>query len=140
MTNKPSLGAHGIDLVVADYLMPTMNGLDLLAAVRRSHPALPVILMTAYARTSLVVEASRNRCDGFIEKPFNFDQLVAEIERIKLHLLQSTKSSDLHQLLPRLVHQINNPLMAINGFAELKAVIKGTASKRAIEREPTLFR
>jgi signal transduction histidine kinase len=117
--DKLSSGEHSIDLVVTDYLMPTMNGLDLLAAVRRSHPSLPVILMTAYAQTSLVIDALRNHCDSFIEKPFNLDQLVAEIERIKLHLLQNTKSSDLHHVLPRLVHQINNPLMAINGFAEL---------------------
>lgn len=114
-----SSGEHGIDLVVTDYLMPSMNGLDLLTAIRKRHPALPVILMTAYAQTSLVIEALRNRCDSFIEKPFNLDQLVAEIERIELHRLQNTKSSDLHQLLPRLVHQINNPLMAISGFAEL---------------------
>jgi len=80
---------------------------------------LPVILMTAYAQTSLVIEAMRNHCDSFIEKPFSLDQLVAEIERIKLYLLQNTRSSDLHHVLPRLVHQINNPLMAINGFAEL---------------------
>jgi signal transduction histidine kinase len=117
--NKLSSGEYGIDLVVTDYLMPAMNGLDLLAAIRRSYPTLPVILMTAYAQTSLVIEALRNRCDSFIEKPFNLDQLVAEIERIELQLLQNTKSSDLHQLLPRLVHQINNPLMAIHGFAEL---------------------
>lgn len=110
---------HKIDLVVTDYLMPTMNGLDLLTAIRESHPTLPVILMTAYAQTSLVIEAMRNHCDSFIEKPFSLDQLVFEIERIKLYLLQNTRSSDLHQVLPRLVHQINNPLAAINGFAEL---------------------
>jgi signal transduction histidine kinase len=110
---------YSIDLVVTDYLMPAMNGLDLLAAIRRSQPDLPVILMTAYAQTSLVIKALRNRCDSFIEKPFNLDQLVAEIEKIKRHLLENTKTSDLHQLLPRLVHQINNPLMAISGFAEL---------------------
>ena len=38
-----------IDLVVTDYLMPKMNGLDLLGAVRKSHPTLPIIIMTAYA-------------------------------------------------------------------------------------------
>jgi signal transduction histidine kinase len=112
-------GGHGIDLVITDYLMPTMNGIDLLNAIRRTHPNLPVIIMTAYADTGLVIEAMKNHCDGFIEKPFSLDQLVAEIERIKLHQIQNTKSSDLHQLLPKIVHQINNPLMSISGFAEL---------------------
>ncbi len=112
-------GRHGIDMVITDYLMPTMNGIDLLNAIRRTHPNLPVIIMTAYADTGLVIEAMKNHCDGFIKKPFSLDQLVAEIERIKLHQIQNTKSSDLHQLLPKIVHQINNPLMSISGFAEL---------------------
>jgi signal transduction histidine kinase len=112
-------GGHGIDLVITDYLMPTMNGIDLLNAIRSTHPTLPVIIMTAYADTGLVIEAMKNHCDGFIEKPFNLDHLVAEIERIKQHQIQNTKSSDLHQLLPKIVHQINNPLMSISGFAEL---------------------
>jgi signal transduction histidine kinase len=112
-------GGHGIDLVITDYLMPTMNGIDLLNAIRRTRPILPIILMTAYAQTSLVIEALKNHCDSFIEKPFCLDQLVAEIERIRLHLLQNTKSSDLHQILPKIVHQINNPLMTISGLAEL---------------------
>lgn len=118
-------GGHRIDLVATDYYMPTMNGIDLLEAVRRSYPTLPVILMTAYAETSLVIEALKHHCDSFIEKPFSLDHLIAEIERVRLHLLQNTKSSDLHQLLPRIVHQINNPLLSISGFAELIRVNGG---------------
>ena len=112
---------HGvrIDLLITDYLMPAMNGLDLLAAVRRSHPTLSVMIMTAYAETSVLIEALRNHCDSFIEKPFSLDQLLVEIERVKLYLLQNTKSSDLHHLLPRIVHQLNNPLTAISGFAQM---------------------
>ncbi|MBI5589348.1 MAG: response regulator [Deltaproteobacteria bacterium] len=110
---------HGIDLIATDYLMPSMNGIDLLEAVRKSHPTLPILIMTAYAETRLVIEALKSQCDSFIEKPFRLDQLVAEIERIKLRLLQNTRSGDLHELLPRIVHQINNPLFVINGFAEL---------------------
>jgi putative two-component system response regulator len=84
-------GGHHIDLVATDYSMPTMNGIDLLKVVRRSHPSLPIMLMTAYAETSLVIDALKNHCDGFIEKPFSLDQLVAEIERIKLHLTFSER-------------------------------------------------
>lgn len=112
-------GGRRIDLVATDYLMPAMNGIELLEAVRRTHPLLPVIIMTAYAETRLVIEAMKNRCDGFIEKPFSLDQLIAEIERIKLNQLRNTRSGDLHQILPRVVHQINNPLLSISGFAEL---------------------
>lgn len=122
-------GGHRIDLLATDYLMPTMNGIDLLEAVRRTHPFLPVMMMTAYAEMGLAIEAMKNRCDGFIEKPFSLVQLVAEIERIIRHQLQNTKTDDLHQLLPRIVHQINNPLLSISGFAELIRMDAGNGDR-----------
>ncbi|MEI6260403.1 MAG: hybrid sensor histidine kinase/response regulator [Deltaproteobacteria bacterium] len=131
-------GGQMIDLVVTDYLMPKMNGLDLLGAVRRSHPFLPVVIMTAYAETSLVIEAMKNHCDSFIEKPFSLDQLITEIERIKLYQLQNTRSSDLHQILPKIVHQINNPLLSISGFAELIQMNVGNIEKLQIYAEKIL--
>lgn len=76
-------GGQRIDLVITDYLMPTMNGIDLLMAIREAHPTLPVLIMSAYAETKLVIEALRNRCDSFIEKPFTLEQLTVEIERIR---------------------------------------------------------
>jgi len=112
-------GEHRIDMVVTDYLMPTMNGLDLLSVIRERHPILPVILMTAYAETSLVIEAMKNHCNSFIEKPFSLQQLVDEIETVKLYNLQNTKIGDLQKILPRIVHQINNPLTAITAYAQL---------------------
>lgn len=76
-------GSHGIDLVLTDYLMPITNGIDLLMAIRRIDLTLPVLIMTAYADTSLVIDALKNGCVGFVEKPFSRDQLVAEIKRIE---------------------------------------------------------
>jgi signal transduction histidine kinase len=114
-----SNGDYRIDLVITDYVMPGMNGLELLVAIRKNHPTLPVMIITGYAETHMIIEALNNHCDSFIEKPLSPDQLIAEIEKIKLYLLQNTKSRDLHQLLPRIVHQINNPLTAISCFAQM---------------------
>jgi len=76
-------GGRRIDLVVTDYLMPGMNGIDLLVTIRGTYPTLPVLLMTAYGETKLVIEALKNRCDGFIEKPFTLEHLTEEIEDIR---------------------------------------------------------
>lgn len=108
-----------IDLVITDHLMPEMTGLELLKAIRESHPDLPVIIITAYAETSLVIDALNNHCDSFITKPFSLDQLITEIDRVKLYLLRNTNSSDLDQILPKIVHQINNPLATITCLSEL---------------------
>jgi DNA-binding NtrC family response regulator len=71
-----------IDLVITDYLMPKMDGIDLLKAIRRRYPNLPVLIMTAFANKEMTMDAIKNRCQGFIEKPFNLDLLIDEIERI----------------------------------------------------------
>lgn len=81
---------HGIDLIITDYLMPITNGMDLLLAVRKNHPTLPVLIMTAYADAGLVIEALKNGCVGFVEKPFSREQLVAEINRIEQRQLQGS--------------------------------------------------
>jgi len=82
---------HGIDLVITDYLMPLINGMDLLLKIRQRHPNLPVVIMTAYADASLVIEALTNGCSGFVQKPFSREQLIAEIERIRNRPLQSLR-------------------------------------------------
>jgi DNA-binding NtrC family response regulator len=71
-----------IDLVLSDYVMPGLNGIELLKRIRENHGSLPVILMTAYGEKDLIIEALRNRCDSFLEKPFTLDQLIQEIERV----------------------------------------------------------
>ena len=72
-----------IDLVLTDYLMSEMNGIELLKEIRMNYGGyLPVIIMTAYAENSLLIEAFRNHCNGFIEKSSTLDQLMQEINRV----------------------------------------------------------
>jgi CheY-like chemotaxis protein len=63
------------DLVVTDVDMPGMTGLELLDALRRIAPALPVAVLTAHVhlRTAELV----SRADEFLTKPVRIDQLLA---------------------------------------------------------------
>lgn len=70
-----------IDIVLTDYAMPEMNGIKLLQNIRKIYKSLPVILMTAYGDKDLVIEAMHYRCDGFIDKPFDIDELLDIINR-----------------------------------------------------------
>ncbi len=69
-----------VDIVITDYAMPQMTGLDLLKEIRRTS-GMPVVLMTAYGDKDIVVEAMKNRCSGFIDKPFTLETLLEEISR-----------------------------------------------------------
>ena len=73
---------NGIDLVLIDYAMPGMNGLDLLKNIRKFHAFLPVVMVTAYLDDGLVGEALQNNCNSLIEKTFSLDQLIQAIEGV----------------------------------------------------------
>ncbi len=79
-----------IDVVLTDYAMPGMDGMELLRKIREKNASLPVVMMTGYGEKDLVIDALRNRCDGFIEKPFSVDQIHEEIKRAKAN--QAIKS------------------------------------------------
>jgi DNA-binding response OmpR family regulator len=72
-----------IDVVLTDYVMPGLSGLDLLKWIRHEWEELPVIMMTAHDEESLIAEVLRNGCDRFIRKPFTHADLLNEILQIK---------------------------------------------------------
>ena len=75
------LARHRPAAIVTDLSMPEMDGLELLDAVLKSDPDLPVILMTAYATVDTAVSALKRGAFDYIQKPFERDQLVAAVKR-----------------------------------------------------------
>ena len=63
------------DLVITDIHMPLMNGFQLLKAVKKIGPEIPVIFITGYAHLRRFFSDQNARADGFLEKPFNLDSL-----------------------------------------------------------------
>ena len=87
------LEAGNIDMVLLDYLMPEMSGLDVLKAIRQTHSSvdLPVLLVTGYYETKIVVEALHEGANDYISKPF--DTVVLEA-RIGIHLQRKLIEKD----------------------------------------------
>lgn len=80
----PILKAGGIDLLVTDWNMPGMQGIDLLKAVRANDElaTLPVLMVTAESKRQQIVEAAEAGVNGYIVKPFNAATLKEKIEKI----------------------------------------------------------
>ncbi len=70
------------DLVITDLLMEPLDGVDLLAAVRRREPKCPVIIMTAYATPEKRSEALRLGAADFMEKPLEEGNFLNAISAI----------------------------------------------------------
>lgn len=69
------------DLVISDFRMPGLGGLQVLEKIRAAKPRLPVILMTAYSTTERAIEATKAGAFDYLMKPFDPPELLAVIER-----------------------------------------------------------
>ena len=81
------LRAQGADAVFLDVYMPEMSGIDFLRMLRRTHPTLPVILITGQARPEDIEAARRLGVVDVVEKPSiikHLSQALASLERSNL--------------------------------------------------------
>jgi two-component system response regulator FlrC len=75
------LALEDIGLVISDVQMPGANGYELLASIKRLHPYLPVVLMTAYGTVAQAVAAMREGATDYIVKPFDAQALIDMAQR-----------------------------------------------------------
>jgi len=76
------LDRQHFDLVFSDVRMAGTDGLALLRDIRRRHPDVVVVLMTAYATVPQAVEAMRAGAYDYLVKPFSLDQVSLLVERV----------------------------------------------------------
>lgn len=69
------------DLVITDVRMDRMDGLELLERLSHDAPGLPVILITAHGNIPDAVRATQSGAFGFLTKPVEKDELLAQVER-----------------------------------------------------------
>lgn len=69
------------DAVLMDVRMARMDGREAFARIHKSHPALPVIIMTAYSSVDAAVEAIKHGAHDYLTKPLDFDRLRLTLER-----------------------------------------------------------
>jgi len=70
------------ELVLLDLVLPGLDGLDLLGELRRSRPALPVIVLTARGMEADRVKGLKLGADDYVVKPFSVRELLARIEAV----------------------------------------------------------
>ena len=70
-------------LVLLDVFFSNENGLDMLAKLKQIAPQIKVLLVTGMRQETILAEAQRLGADGVLYKPFDSDDLLAAIERLK---------------------------------------------------------
>ncbi len=78
------LESRQIDLIIADWNMPKMTGLELLKKVRSSssHNMIPFLMVTAEAQKEQVMEAVHAGVSNYVVKPFTAEAIANKLEKI----------------------------------------------------------
>ena len=81
------LNERSIDIVISDMKMPRMDGFELLKLIKKEHPSVGVIIMTAYGDTYTVKDALLLGADEYITKPFKSYEISLVVERAYWRIL-----------------------------------------------------
>ena len=73
------------DLILMDIRMIKVSGLAALAEIKAFNPAIPIVIMTAYASVETAVEALKKGAYDYLTKPLDFDELRLTLERAMEH-------------------------------------------------------
>jgi DNA-binding NtrC family response regulator len=74
-------GASTFDVVILDVKMPGMDGLETLAAIKRTHPNLEVIMLTGHATVESAIDGMKAGAFDYLMKPCDMDLLLTKIEQ-----------------------------------------------------------
>ena len=92
-------------VVVSDIRMPGESGLELLQQVKELHPALPVIIMTAYSDLESAVTAFQGGAYEYLPKPFDVDHAVELIRRAMDESVRQDSAGEVSETVPEILGQ-----------------------------------
>jgi CheY-like chemotaxis protein len=99
-----ALTAKGIAWVITDLMMPTGNGMEILAYARTHHPEAKIIIMTAFGSDAMRQQAFARGAYAFLSKPFSGEALLATLTKtpplIPANRQQGAISTRRHRLPP----------------------------------------
>lgn len=72
-----------VDLVILDIKLPEMDGFEVLKIIKKKFPAVRVVMITAHSDVYHAMESRKNGADDFIGKPYDFEEVLTVIERLR---------------------------------------------------------
>ncbi len=84
-----------VDLILMDIRMVNVSGIEALERIKAINPAIPIVLMTAYASVEMAVDALKKGAYDYLIKPLDFDKLRLTLERSLEHVRLKTENRQL---------------------------------------------
>ena len=121
------LAKGGFDIVLVDYKLPGISGLDILKYVMDHSVDVVMVMMTAYASIETAIQATRLGAYDFLAKPFTLDELRYSLHKTAQHVMLKKKAAALaeekkqirFQFTSVLAHELKSPLGAVEGYMRI---------------------
>jgi len=121
------INADRPDLLLLDYKLPSMSGLDLLEQINVQESEMVTIMITAYATLETAVTAIKKGAFDFLAKPFEPNELKKAVKKAAQNLilarqvrkLEQEKHQVRFQFISVLGHELKSPLNAIEGYLNI---------------------
>ena len=121
------IDAESPDLVLLDIWMPGIDGIETLKEIKKSHPFLPVIIISGHGTIETAVRATKLGAYNFIEKPLSIDKIIVTIN----NALNFRRLEEENQYLRKKTLEKNSITGNSPATAELKKQISIAAPKDA---------
>jgi len=94
---------HNVDIIITDYMMPQMNGLELIRKIRLEDASIPIILATAIDTPDVIIEALQMHVSNFIRKPIDSENVIEAVETaakiiIAERYMETERNKKIHEL------------------------------------------
>ncbi|MCI0584712.1 MAG: response regulator, partial [Chloroflexi bacterium] len=99
------IGEEVPDLVVLDIWLPEMDGIEVLAELKRQWPELPVIMISGHGTIETAVKATKLGAYDFVEKPLSLEKTLLVVERALEHARLERENRQLRERIER-AHEI----------------------------------
>jgi len=114
-------------LVLFDWFMPGMNGVEICRKIRQENLTKPmyIIFLTARGDKENIIEGLEAGADDYIIKPFDKDELLARINvgrrmvELQTSLIEKEKLQGVIEMSGTVCHEMNQPIQVIAGYSEL---------------------
>lgn len=119
---------HDTDLVISDLTMPGMSGLELLDTLRSGWPDVMFVLMTAHGDERTAVRALKLGAWDYVPKPFENDEILATVGRVREVLALRTSNETMRA---ELAHEFRGLIGSSAGLRDVASLIRRVAPTSA---------
>lgn len=116
------------DLILLDFELPKLNGLELLRELRKSEYKTPVIMMTSFGSEEVAVEGFRLGVRDYIIKPFTTSEMLTAIDNAFLVIRLQQEKDSLTQEVMQINRQLERRVQELNSLAQIGKAITALMS------------